>query len=46
MGMLMHHTWLEQQEKKAEKPQKPVEEAKEEPVKGEEPKKRTSRRQK
>ena len=35
MGMLMHHTWLEQQEKKAKKPVKaevnePVAEAKEE----------------
>ena len=44
MGMLMHHTWLEQQEKKAEKPQKPVEEAKEKSVKEEEPKRKTSRR--
>lgn len=43
MGMLMHHTWLNQQEEKkpvkAEK--KPVEEAKEEPV---EPVKRTGGR--
>ena len=44
MGMLMHHTWLEQQEKKAEKPQKPVEEAKKETVKEEEPKRKISRR--
>ena len=45
MGMLMHHTWLNQQKQaepeKAE--QKPVEEVKEEPVK-EEPVKRGGRR--
>lgn len=44
MGMLIHHTWLEQQ--KQEKPKKaetaPVEEPKEEPVK--EPVKRAGRR--
>ena len=47
MGMLMHHTWLNQQKQK-EEPEKvspaPVEEAKEEPVK--EPVKRTGGRRK
>ena len=46
MGMLMHHTWLEQQEKKPEKPQNHVEKAKEETAKEEEPKRKASRRQK
>ena len=44
MGMLLHHTWLNQQkqaEPKKEEP-KPVEEVKEEPVK--EPVKRGGRR--
>ena len=46
MGMLMHHTWLNQQEqKKPEKVEtKPVEEAKEE--KSAEPVKRTGGRRK
>ena len=45
MGMLLHHTWLEQQKKQEEKPVKPVEKVKEEPV-PEEPVKKTGGRRK
>ena len=46
MGMLMHHTWLEQQKQNAPKKETaPVKEVKEEPV-PEEPVKKTGGRRK
>ena len=47
MGMLLHHTWLNQQEqKKPEKAEKPVEEVKEEKSAEDPPVKRAGGRRK
>ena len=44
MGMLMHHTWLEQQKEQEKKPEKPVIEPKEEETAETEPKRTGGRR--
>jgi hypothetical protein len=46
MGMLMHHTWLEQQKQEENKVEKPVEEKAEEKEQTTEPVKRTGGRRK